>query len=40
VGAGTGRQALIKIIGKKDQSVSNEIKITNSYVPLMQQNFQ
>ena len=33
-GTGTGRLALIKIIGKNDQSKNNEVKITTDYVPV------
>ena len=34
VGAGTGRFALIKIIGKNDKVAGKEIKITDGYVPV------
>ena len=34
VGAGTGRLALIKIIGKNDKLIGKEIKITDPYVPV------
>jgi hypothetical protein len=34
VGAGTGRLALIKIIGKADKVINNEIKIVDAYVPV------
>ena len=38
-GAGTGRLALIKIIGKKDKTISAEIKIADAYVPVNAMKF-
>jgi hypothetical protein len=34
VGAGTGRLALIKIIGKNDRTLGEEMEIMDSYVPV------
>lgn len=34
VGAGTGRLALIKIVGKNDKELLSEFKITDAYVPV------
>lgn len=34
LGAGTDRQTLIRITGKKNKIVGNEIKITDTYVPV------
>jgi hypothetical protein len=40
VGAGTGRLALIKIIGKNDLVRNGELKITDSYVPVNALSFK
>jgi hypothetical protein len=39
IGAGTGRLALIKIVGKKDSTNGKEIKITDAYVPVNATSF-
>ena len=38
-GMGTGRLALIKILGKDDKSLNTEIKITTDYVPVNAMEF-
>jgi hypothetical protein len=40
IGAGTGRLALIKIVGKDDRTLGKEIKITDSYVPVNATRFK
>ena len=40
VGSGTGRIALIKIIGKNDRVTGKEIKITDNYVPVNATQFK
>ncbi len=39
VGAGTGRLALIKIVGKNDKELLSEFKITDAYVPVNAMKF-
>ncbi len=39
IGAGTGRLALIKIIGKNDKVIDKEIKIIDNYVPVNAMEF-
>lgn len=39
-GTGTGRLALLKIIGKNDQIKNNEVKITTTYVPVNANSFE
>ena len=38
-GAGTGRLALVKIVGKNDKAVAAEIKIADAYVPVNSMKF-
>lgn len=40
VGAGTGRLALIKLIGKNDLQTSGELKVIDSYVPVNAVSFK
>ncbi|MEI9955929.1 MAG: DUF6298 domain-containing protein [Ferruginibacter sp.] len=40
IGAGTGRLALIKIIGKKNEVSKGELKIIDSYVPVNATSFK
>jgi Family of unknown function (DUF6298) len=40
IGAGTGRLALLKIVGKNNRQLGNEIKIARDYVPVNATSFE